>query len=73
MFIEKRVKKKTKVGFVCDKCKKSYTIEDIDGDWDRCLHIHLVGGYASKIPDMSVVNITICEECFYPFIKDHIK
>ena len=55
--------------FTCDKCKKQ--LKDIM-EIQEMLHIRFVGGYLSTFGDGTHINLDICQQCLYNFVKDFL-
>jgi len=59
------------VSMQCDKCKKTYTVEDVGGlETQEFHHIMFKGGYGSVFGDGARVDCDLCQHCLYEMIKD---
>ena len=67
------IKKETTIGFVCDKCKDTYTAEDDAFEFQERHEISFTGGYASVFGDMTEVDLVLCQRCLYDMVKDLLE
>ena len=56
-------------GWICDKCKKIYDINDYM-EIQEFHHINFTGGYGSVFGDMNRVECDICQHCLKEMIGD---
>jgi len=54
----------------CDKCGKTFTLDDDILEFQEFHHIRFTGGYGSVFGDGSEVECDICQYCLLEMIKD---
>lgn len=61
--------------FICDKCKKSWDYDDMEGQFQiqEALSLNFTGGYASVFGDMNNVKVDICQNCLFDMIDDFCR
>ena len=70
--IKKRITKDEVTGYMCDRCKKVYSVDDIF-ELQEFHHISFRGGYASVFGDEFYVECDICQRCLKDLIDSFAK
>lgn len=72
LYKEEEVLCQLRDGFICDKCGKRYSNEDIIENQELFYWEH-IGGYGSLWGDGNTVVVTLCQKCATEIFKNIIK
>lgn len=77
MITYKRMLEERKIvdGVTCDKCGKSYSYDDMEGQMEiqEFHRIDFHGGYSSVFGDMSHVECDLCQSCLKEMIGNFCR
>jgi len=68
---EETVKRQYFEKFICDKCKRELTADDID--LQESYTIQFEGGYSSMFGDSVKVTCDLCQDCLFKMIGEICK